>query len=90
MTSWKRLLIKALVVGFAASVVLAAIEALHHIDIIGIAQFPGTVIAWEIAYGGSTFAVEAVMVLVKTVCYSAVFGGLLLLVRTVKKALVHE
>jgi hypothetical protein len=90
MASWKRLLVTALVVGFAASVVLAAIEALHHSDIIGVAQFPGIVIAWEVAYGGSTFAVEVVMVLVNAVCYSALFGGLLLLVRTVEKALVHD
>ena len=70
--------------------ILATIEALHHSNIIGIAQFPGVVIAWEIAYGGSNFEVEAVMVLVNAMCYSALFAGLLLLVRTARKALVHE
>ncbi len=88
MTSWKRLLITALVVGVAASVVLAAIEALHHSDIIAIAQFPGLVIAWDIGAVGSTS--EVVMVLVNATCYAALFGGSLLLVRTAKKALVPK
>lgn len=94
MQRWKKLLFAALLLGFAASSVLAAIEALHHSDIIMIAQFPGFVVAWEIAYGGGDLEVMTVMVLVNATCYAAVFAGLFLLAGTVtdirRKERVHD
>jgi len=88
MATWKSVLIRALVSGIAVSILLAMIEALHHSDVIGIAQLPGIVVGWGI--GATDAAFEITMVLVNAACYALLFGGVFLLVRVGKRALDDE
>jgi hypothetical protein len=58
-------------VGFSLSVLLAALEALHHRDVWMILQLPGFLVGasiWGVHSGGYTF--EIVMVLINGILYS--------------------